>query len=111
MATEATKKLIEQYLTLTIWFQVHQDDKDVSTNQFEAVLQEIGRVEDELRNNEVSESAIQKLNDYSEQLYKTPIDQLSPNAQLRICKIIFGANTRWADATEEGKSRRELENV
>lgn len=97
MVTEATKKFIEQYLTLMIWFRVHQDDKDISTEQFEAVLQEIGRVEDELRGSGVSESAIQKLNDYSEQLYKTPIDQLSPNAQLRICKIIFGAKTKWAD--------------
>lgn len=94
MVTETTKKFIEQYLTLTIWFQVHQDDKDISTEQFEAVLKEIGRVEDELRKNGVSESAIQKLNDYSEQLYKTPIDQLSSNAQLRISKIIFGAGTK-----------------
>lgn len=96
MVTEVTKKFIEQYLTLTIWFRVHQDDKDISIEQFEAVLQEIGRVEDGLRNNGVSESAIQKLNDYSEQLYKTPIDQLSRPAQLRISKIIFGAGTRWA---------------
>lgn len=97
MVTEATRKLIEQYLTLTIWFRVHQDDKDISTNQFEAVLQEIGKVEDGLRNNGVSETAIQKLNDYSEQLYKTPIDQLSRPAQLRISKIIFGEGTKWAD--------------
>lgn len=97
MVTEATKKLIEQYLTLTIWFRVHQNDKDISTEQFESVLKEIGKVEDELRKNGVSESAIQKLNDYSEQLYKTPIDQLSRPAQLRISKIIFGSNTRWAN--------------
>lgn len=97
MVTEATKKLVEQYLTLTIWFRIHQDDKDISTKQFEAVLQEIGKVEDEIRKKGVSESAIQKLNDSSEQLYKTPIDQLSPNAQLRTCKITFGTGTRWAD--------------
>lgn len=102
MVTKATRKLIEQYLTLTIWFLVYQDDKDISTKQFEAVLQEIGRIEDELRKNGVSESAIQKLNDYSEQLYKTPIDQFSRSAQLRISKIIFGAGTRWAD---EGGAR------
>lgn len=100
MVSIEVKQLIEQYITLTIWFRVHQDDKDISTDQFEAVLQEIGKVENELRSSGVSESAIQKLNDYSEQLYKTPIDQLSPNAQLRICKIIFGEGTKWA---EEGK--------
>lgn len=104
MVTETIKKFIEQYLTLTIWFRVREDDKDISTEQFEVVLQEIGRVENELRKNGVSESAIQKLNDYSEQLYKTPIDQLSPNIQLRICKIIFGEGTRWAD--EETFNRR-----
>lgn len=95
MATEAAKKLIEQYLTLTLWFQVHQDDKDISTEQFEVVLQEIGRVEDELRNSGVSETAIQKLNDFSKKLHQTPIDQLTPNAQLKICKIIFGEKTKW----------------
>ena len=95
MVSIEAKKLIEQYLTLTIWFKVHQDDKGTSTEQFEAVLKEIGKVEDESRKNGVSESAIQKLNNYGEQLYRTPIDQLSSNAQLRICKIIFGEGTRW----------------
>lgn len=95
MVNIEVKKFIEQYLTLIIWFEVHQEDKDISTEQFEAVLQEIGKVEDELRSSGVSESAIQKLNDYGEQLYKTPIDQLSPNAQLRISKIIFGEKTEW----------------
>lgn len=97
MVKAEVKKLIEPYLTLVIWFLVHSDDKDISTDQFETVLQEIGKVEDELRNSGVSETAIQKLNNYGEQLYKTPIDQLSSNAQLRICKIIFGAGTKWAD--------------
>lgn len=101
MVTETTKKFIEQYLTLTIWFRVHEDDKDISTEQFEVVLQEIGRVEDELSKNGVSESAIQKSNDYGEQLYKTSIDQLSPNAQLRISKIVFGVGTKWAEEAEE----------
>lgn len=95
MVAEATKKLIGQYLTLTIWFRVHQDDKDISTELFEAVLQEIGKVEGKLSNSGVSESDIQNLNDYSEQLYKTPIDQLSRPAQLRISKIIFGEKTEW----------------
>lgn len=97
MVSDFLKKSIEKYLTLTIWFIVHQDDKNISTDQFEAVLQEIGRVEDTLRNNGVSETAIQKLDDFSEKLHKTPIDQLTPNAQLRICKIIFGEGTKWAE--------------
>lgn len=94
MVSDSLKKIVEQYLTLTIWFRVHQDDKDISTNQFETVLQEIGKVEDELNSNGASKSAIQKLNDYSEQLYKSPIDQLSRPAQLRISKIIFGVGTK-----------------
>lgn len=90
------KKLIEPYLTLVIWFLVHNEDKDISTDQFESVLKEIGRLEDEFRLNGVSQSIINKLIDYAEELYKTPIDQLSKPAQLRISKIIFGAKTRWA---------------
>lgn len=96
MISNFLKQNIKQYLTLTLWFIVHQDDKDISTNQFEVVLQEISRVEEALRNNGVSETAIQKLNDFSKKLHQTPIDQLTPNAQLRICKIIFGEGTEWA---------------
>lgn len=98
MVTEAIKNLVKSYLTLTIWFIVHQEDKDLSGKQFEAVLYEIGKVEDELIKNGISELAIQKLNDYSEQLYKTPLAQHSPNAQLKICKIIFGEGARWANS-------------
>lgn len=94
MVTETTKKFIEQYLTLTTWFQVHQDDKDISNKQFEAVLQEIGKVEEDLSKNGVSESAIQKLIGCSVELYETLIDQFLPNTQFRMSKIIFGDKTR-----------------
>lgn len=97
MVTEAIKKLIENYLTLIIWFMVHQDDKDISAEQFETVLQEIGRVEDQLKVHGVSQLAVDKLLDYARQIYEAPIDQLSENAQLRMCKIIFGAETHWAN--------------
>lgn len=100
MVSDSLKKIIEHYLTLTFWFRVHQDDKAISTNLFKAVLQEIGKVEDELRNRGVSETAIQILNVTSEQLYKTPIEQFSKPAQLRISKIIFGEGTKWADEKE-----------
>src|ERR1700756_1406289 len=96
MVTEATKKLIENYLTLTIWFMVHQEDKDIAREQFSAVLEEIGNVENSLRSQGVSQRAIDGLLDYAHELYKTPIDQLSENVQLRLGKIIFGANTSWA---------------
>ncbi len=96
MVNIEVKKLIEPYLTLVIWFLVHNDNQDISTDQFESVLKEIGRLEDEFRANGVSQSTINKLIDYAEELYKTPIDQLSRPAQLRISKIIFGAETRWA---------------
>lgn len=95
MVKAEVKKLIEPYLTLTIWFLVHNEDKDISTDQFESVLKEIGRLEDEFKANGVSQLTINKLIDYAEELYKTPIDQLSLNAQLRISKIIFGEKTEW----------------
>ncbi len=95
MLKAEVKKLIELYLTLVIWFLVHNEDKDISADQFESVLREVGRLEDEFRKNGVSQATINKLIDYAEELYKTPIDQLSPNAQLRISKIIFGEKTEW----------------
>ncbi len=103
MVNIEVKKLVEPYLTLVIWFLAHDEDKDILGDQFESVLNEIGRLEDEFRSNGVSQSTINKIIDYAEELYKTPIDQLSPNAQLRICKIIFGEGTHWADESERGK--------
>lgn len=73
----------------------HQDDKDISSQQFSAVLEEIGNIEDQLRMQGLSQSAVDKLLDYAQELHKTPIDQLSENAQLRLGKIIFGAGTHW----------------
>lgn len=95
MVTNHTQKLIENYLTLTIWFMVHEGDKDISGEQFSAVLEEIGSIEDQLRMHGLSQLAIDKLLDYAHELYKTPIDQLSENAQLRLGKIVFGAGTHW----------------
>lgn len=97
MVKAEVKKLIEPYLTLVIWFLVHNEDRDISTDQFESVLKEINRLEDEFRLNGVYQSTINKLIDYAEELYKTPIDQLSRPAQLRISKIIFGAETKWSE--------------
>lgn len=95
MVTDHVKKLIEGYLTLTIWFMAHQEDKDILTEQFSAVLKEIGNVEDQLRMHGLSQLAIDVLFDYADKLFQTPIDQLSANAQLRICKIIFGNGACW----------------
>lgn len=74
---------------------VHHDDKDIDLKQFEEVLKEIGRVEDSLRERGVTQTAIEKLLDYAQELYKTPIEQLSENTQLKLGKIIFGAGTHW----------------
>lgn len=95
MANKHTQKLIENYLTLTIWFMVHEEDKDISGDQFHAVLEEIGNIENQFRIHGLSQLAIDKLLDYAQELYKTPFDQLPKNAQLRIGKIIFGEGTHW----------------
>lgn len=104
MVNIEVKKLIEPYLTLIIWFLVHKDDKYISANEFESVFKEIGRLEDKFRAHDVSQSTVSKLIDYAEELYKTPIDQLSRPAQLRISKIIFGTQTKWADESRKAKN-------
>ena len=88
------KQVIEKYLKLGLWFALNMESKEYSIEHFYQVSEKIGQLENELIAMGVSESAIQRLNNYSEQLYKTPIDQLSPNAQLRMCKIIFGEGTK-----------------
>lgn len=68
---------------------VHQFDKDISSMQFNSVLEEIGNIEDQLKANGLSKSSVDKLLDFAHELYSTPIERLSENAQLRLGKIIF----------------------
>lgn len=56
MIPEATK-----YHDLCLWFAKNQDSRDYTTDQFEAVLQEIGKAENKLRKLGTSEEQIQKL--------------------------------------------------
>lgn len=95
MANKQTRKLIENYLTLTLWFMAHEEDKDISGDQFSVVLEEIGNIEDQLRMHGLSQLAIDKLLNYVHELYKTPISQLSENAQIRLGKIVSGSGTHW----------------
>lgn len=103
MEKDTIKNTIEDYLTLTLWFCVHEDDKTISTEQFEAVLQEIGKVEESLRNLGVSQTAIDSLLDMVRVNAKTPIDRLSESEQLRLAKVIFGGETKWADDPHPSK--------
>lgn len=64
MTPEATK-----YYDLCLWFAKNQDSKDCTTNQFESVLQEIGKAEDKLRKLGTSEEQIQKLIDQVAKAY------------------------------------------
>lgn len=96
MVTNTTSELIESYITLNIWFLIHQDNKEVSAEQFALVFTEIGRLEDELRKAGVSDKAIQGLGDFASRQVKTPISELSENSQLRMMKIIYGGGAEWS---------------
>lgn len=97
MEKDIIKNLVEDYLTLSLWFCIHEDDNQIKLEEFKAVLAEIGRLEDELRSLDVSQTAINSLVDYIQKTSKTPIDQLPEAEQLRLARVIFGGETKWAD--------------
>lgn len=97
MKNSNLRRVVERYVTLTTWFFLHQDEKSIKSKHFELVLNQIGTIENELAKYGVSQQGIERLIDYSENFAKTPLSKLSKQAQLRLCKLIFGAGTHWDD--------------
>ncbi len=72
MTPEATK-----YYDLCLWFAINQDSKVYTTDQFEAVLQEIGKAEEKLRDVGTNEDQIQELIDQVAKAYQKTEKPLS----------------------------------
>ena len=68
MSPETTK-----YFDLCLWFALNQNSKDYTAEQFEAVLQEIGKAEDKLRKLGTNEDQIQKLIDQVAKAYSNSL--------------------------------------
>jgi len=72
-------ELAKKYVYLCSWFQMKEDDKTITVEQFESVLNEIGRLETELVKCGLPEDVIQQLIDLSKKanLALRPISLLS----------------------------------
>ncbi|OGM54629.1 hypothetical protein A3F62_04860 [Candidatus Woesebacteria bacterium RIFCSPHIGHO2_12_FULL_44_11] len=84
------RPLISNYLKLTFWFSVNQDHAVVSEKEFTAVLNEIGRVEEALLANGVSETNIKSLIKYTTDMANKKLNELTESQQLKMLQAIFG---------------------
>ena len=97
MITDKVRELLKKYIQLCSWFLIREDDKSISVEQFEAVLNEIGGLETQLLDNGVSEKALDRVVSYLREnlLTDKPINEMSEVQQLRISKAIFGEKGHW----------------
>lgn len=68
MTPAATK-----YYNLCLWFAKNQGSKDYTTDQFEAISQEIGKAENKLRKLGTNEDQIQELIDQVAKAYSNSL--------------------------------------
>lgn len=72
------KKVILTYYDLCLWFVRNQDSTDYTTDQFEAVLKQIGQAEDKLRGLGTTEAGIQELIDQVAKAYSVKKTEWDP---------------------------------
>ena len=90
--TDDVRVLVKKYIYLGLWFTVRESDHSITSEQFETVLNEIGRLETELIISGVSDTAIDKIISFVKNQYPPdrPISTMTENQQLGLFKMIFG---------------------
>lgn len=99
MITDTVRELLTKYIHLCSWFLIREGDQSISTDQFEAVLNEIGGLETQLLENRVSPKAIDRVISYLQRNIPTnkPIGDMTPDQQLKICQAIFGEEIHFEE--------------
>lgn len=99
MISSEVKELVKNYTYLCSWYEMNDGNQSISVDQFEAVANEIGRLETELIKNGLSESSIDKILAYIKEnsLADKPIKDLTEVQQLRLFKTIFGEDSHWQE--------------
>lgn len=99
MITPQVKELVKKYSYLCYWYELNDGNQSISVDQFEAVANEIGRLETELIKKGVSDSAIDKILAYIKEnsFADKPIKDLTESQQLRLFKAIFGEDSHWQE--------------
>lgn len=101
--TPELKSLTERYLKLTFWYLVRQDDNTLTVEQFEVVLNEIGRLEDELLACGLKSEQIDWLIKHTRAIADKTLIELPENQQLMMLQAFFGAGANWAEQNDKNK--------
>ncbi len=96
MIAETIKETLRKYIHLCSWFLIKEGDQSVTVKEFEAVLNEIGKLEDKLRNEGISEKAIERVIAMTKENTNKPLSKMSEAQLLRVCKLIFGSEAEFA---------------
>lgn len=91
MTSEKVKEILEKYIRLCSWYLIKDGDKDITSGQFTVVLNEIGKLEDKLREMGVSENEMAEIVQLTKKnALEKPIREMSDKELLEVCKLIFG---------------------
>lgn len=96
MIAGTTKETLRKYIHLCSWFLIKEEDQSVTVEEFEVVLNEIGRLEDKLRSEGVSEQAIERVIEMTKENTNKPLSEMSEAHLLRVCKLIIGSEVEFA---------------
>ncbi len=96
---QQVRGLLKKYTYLCSWFIIHDGDNSISVEEYEKVLNEIGRLETELIKEGVSNTAIERMIDLVKEhsLADKPLADLTEQEQLRLFKAIFGEEVHWEE--------------
>ena len=93
MVTPEVKKQMEAYMMMCCWYRIHQSD-EVLEEKVKEMQAKIEVAEDDLRK-VISQEALQKVLDRCDAFLKTPIDEMTRDEQLRVCRLVYGPQMRW----------------
>lgn len=95
--TEEIRVLVKRYIYLGSWFIVRRVDRSITVEQFETVLDEIGRVETELLDRGMPDYEIDRIisfiNEYN--LSGKPLSSMTEVQQWRLINRVFLGEPLW----------------
>ena len=88
------KKELRKYLKLVFWGFCNFENELVPEKHYQAVLDEVGRIEERLIAEGIKPQQIDDLNKLSSSIADKPLFQLPENQQIMIIESIFGKGGR-----------------
>jgi ribosomal protein L12E/L44/L45/RPP1/RPP2 len=83
--------MIDKYIQLCSWYFIKEGDKDITSDQFSAVLKEIGVYETKLKESGMSGEQMDELiKKIKKNTLEKTVGEMSDSELLKTCKLIFG---------------------